>query len=128
MNLLFLLSLLIYEWFPSCHPQEQHLLLMFLMQKKLNKLKTLKHNNNNKTIKRSSLLSLLCVCVCVCPQPFQALQKSTLMAFISCPYNTCDCYTFSRRIGLEIITILYVYKFFHPTFIYEKFGKENLST
>jgi hypothetical protein len=127
MNLLFLLSLLICEWFPSRHPHEQHLLLMFLMQKKLNKLKTLKHKNN-KTIKRSSLLSLLCVCVCVCPQPFQALQKSTLMAFISCPYNTCDCYTFSRRIGLEIITILYVYKFFPPTFIYEKFGKENLST
>jgi hypothetical protein len=68
MNLLFLLSLLICEWFPSRHPQEQHLLLMFLMQKKLNKLKTLKHKNN-KTIKRSSLLSLLCVCVCVCVSP-----------------------------------------------------------
>jgi hypothetical protein len=50
------------------------------------------------------------------------------MALISCHCSTCDCCTFSRRIGLEIVAILPEHRNFLPTSIYEKSCRENLST
>ncbi len=50
------------------------------------------------------------------------------MALISCHCSTCDCCTFSRRIGLEIVAILPEHRIFPPTSIYEKSCRENLST
>lgn len=130
MNLLLLLSLKICECSLSRHPQQQQLLLVPLMQKKLDKLKTLKHKKKKKKkiVRRSSLLSLLCVCVSPNSLEIQALQKFALMALISCHYNTCNYCAFSRRIGLEIVTILPTHRIFPLISIYEKSCKENLST
>jgi hypothetical protein len=50
------------------------------------------------------------------------------MTLISCHCSTCDCCTFSRRIGLEIVAILPEHRNFLPTSIYEKSCRENLST